>query len=104
MNDVKKSFLLYLDQGEQVSMLSDVEAGKLIKALFDFARSGKRSSLENGMTQMCFSFISAQIARDAEAYRDKCQRMSVNAKKGKLRTAERGEQLQAKASNFAKLS
>ena len=99
MQDVKKSFLLYLDQGEQVSMLSDTEAGKLIKALFEFALNGNRPSFQDGMTQMCFSFISAQIARDAEAYREKCQRLSVNAKKGRAGATRRGEQLQANASN-----
>ena len=80
MKEEKKSFMLYYDQGEQIALLSDEEAGKLIKALFRFASSGEKSDLENGMTRMCYAFITAQIARDTAEYRKKCERLSQNAK------------------------
>ena len=87
----KKSFILYVDQGEQVGMLSDSEAGRLFKALFCFAGEGKNAYFGDGMTQMCFSFMSAQITRDQEAYREKCAKLSENAKRRKQLHAIEGD-------------
>ncbi len=80
MEDAKKSFILYRDQGEQVELLSDAEAGKLFKALFALARGEKVARMEDGMTQMCYAFISAQIERDTQQYIAKCKRLSENAR------------------------
>ena len=80
---MKDSFILYLNQGEQIELLTDEQAGKLFKGLFSFVANGEKSVFDDGMTQMCFAFISAQIARDAKKYADKCERLSANASKCK---------------------
>ena len=100
MKGSKNSFILYMEQGEQIGMLTDAEAGKLIKALFRFAETGEGSPLENGMSKMCFSFISAQIARDTKAYEEKCKSLSQNAKKT---NASKSQQLQANDSKCKQL-
>ena len=101
MKGMKNSFILYFEQGEQIGMLTDAEAGKLIKALFRFAETGEGAPLENGMTKMCFSFISAQIARDSKAYEEKCKSLSQNAKKT---NASKSHQLQANDSKCKQLA
>lgn len=61
-----KSFVLYVDTQEQISILSDEQAGKLFKALFLYAQSGEVIQTSDGMLTMAFSFIAAQIQRDKE--------------------------------------
>ena len=100
MKGSKNSFILYFEQGEQVGLLSDAEAGKLLKALFRFAKTGEGAPLENGMTKMCFSFISAQIARDTKAYEEKCKSLSQNAKKT---NASKSQQTEANDSKCSQL-
>ena len=100
MKGSKNSFILYFEQGEQVGLLSDAEAGKLLKALFRFAKTGEGAPLENGMTKMCFSFISAQIARDTKAYEEKCKSLSQNAKKT---NASKSQQTEANDSKCKQL-
>ena len=92
----KKSFLIYFDQEKQISLLQDAEAGRLFKALFQFAVHGETPIFEDGMTQMCFSFISAQIERDVQRYEEKCKRNAENAKKT---NASKNKQALANASD-----
>lgn len=74
----KKSFILYLDNKKQLDMLTDEQAGKLIKALFEFAESGTVPEFNDGMLIMAFSFMSDSIARDSEKYKQKCERLRQN--------------------------
>lgn len=55
-------------------MLSDAQAGKLIKGIYEFACNGVTPQFDDGMVQMAFSFISSAIARDAEKYEEKCRK------------------------------
>ena len=57
----KNSFVLYLNALEQWEMLSDEQAGKLVKALFKYADTGEKLQTEDGMLRMAFSFITAQM-------------------------------------------
>ena len=68
----KKSFLIYLDNQKQVNMLTDEQAGKLFKALFEFAKDGTETDFNDGMTAMIFSFMADSIARDTAKYNAKC--------------------------------
>ncbi|MCD7890682.1 MAG: DUF6291 domain-containing protein [Ruminococcus sp.] len=69
----KKSFVLYNDYYEHINMLSDEEAGMLMKAVFMYAETGEVPELQ-GMTKMAFSFISSQLDRDREKYEERCQK------------------------------
>ena len=66
--DNKKSFILYLDTIEQFEMLTDEQAGVLIKALLRYCDTGERLETEDGMLVMAFSFLSSQIDRDSEKW------------------------------------
>lgn len=61
--DEKKSFVLYCDYAEHVSLLTDEDAGKLFKALFSYVNSGTIQEL-SPVASMAFSFIRSQLDRD----------------------------------------
>lgn len=77
----KKSFLMYLDWRQHLEMLTDGEQGRLLMALFDYVETGVLPELE-GMAKMAFSFIRAQIDRDAEKYEERCRVNRENGAKG----------------------
>ena len=81
MAERKSSFILYLDNIAQWNMLTDGQAGTLIKALFAYVQNGEQFRSEDGMLRMAFSFIAAQIDRDAEKYSDTCKKRAANVKK-----------------------
>lgn len=82
MYNDKKSFMLYLDSFEQWNILSDEQAGILIKAIFRFAESGEMLETDDGMVKMAFSFISSQIKRDTEKWLEVSEKRSKSGKMG----------------------
>ena len=62
-------------------MLTMEQRGELFTALYEYAINEKTTEFDNGMVKMAFSFMKAQIARDFEKYREKCETMRENAKK-----------------------
>lgn len=81
-NTDKKSFMLYLDSFEQWNILSDEQAGILIKAIFRFAETGEMIETDDGMVKMAFSFISSQIKRDTEKWLEVSGKRSNSGKMG----------------------
>ena len=79
----KNSFVFYSTYLEYFEMLTDEEAGKLIKAILQHV-SGLKKDAEHlsPAAKMAFSFIKNQIARDAEVYENKCNKNRENGKKG----------------------
>lgn len=77
----KKSFILYCDYLEHIQMLDDVEAGKLFKAILQYAVDGTGANL-SGASGMAFSFIKKQIERDNADYEAKCEKLRENGAKG----------------------
>lgn len=77
-----KAFLMYTEWEEQFSMLSDEDSGALIKAIISYCSAGSVPDTLSGAAKMAFSFMRAQIDRDAEKYDDACQRNRKNGKKG----------------------
>lgn len=78
----KASFLMYLDTAKHWDLLSDAQAGALIKALFRYCESGEKLKTDDGMLAMAFSFIAAQIDRDSEKYERTCKKRSESGKNG----------------------
>jgi len=82
----RKAFLTYLDWRQHVDLLTDEDAGRLWKAIFDYQESGClpefSGSPQQGMLQMAFSFIRAQLDRDSAAYEKRCAENRENGKKG----------------------
>ena len=77
----KSSFLIYLDYQEQFELLTDEQAGQLIKAIIKYEKTGEITELD-GMTKMAFSFIKQQLDRDNEKWREEKQKRSEAGKKG----------------------
>lgn len=77
----RKSFMLYLDNYKQWEMLDDAQAGALIKAIYRYASTGEQLVSADGMVMMAFSFITAQIDRDAEKYDETCKKRAESARK-----------------------
>lgn len=75
-----KAMQILLEQYDLVSMLSDEEAGKLFKALFQFAENGEITEF-NGMLKMAFVAISKQVKNFSDHYEEKCRKNSENAKR-----------------------
>lgn len=76
---MKKSFLLYKDQEEIIDNLTDKQAGRLFKAVFDYAR-GDKPVLSQSMS-VIFISIRQTIDRNKENYEKVCEINRKNAKK-----------------------
>lgn len=94
----KNSFLLYDDTGKLVELLSDEQAGKLLKAVFCY-RSGAPMPELDGMTNIAFITIQNYLDRDAEKYAETCRRRSENGKKGGRPKKPNGFEEKAKKPN-----
>lgn len=68
-----KAFNIYFDTFEHIEMLTMEQRGELLTALYEYAISEKSTEFDNGMLRMAFSFMRAQISRDFEKYREKCE-------------------------------
>ena len=80
-SDDKRSFKLYNDYINHVGLLSNEDAGRLFKAILAYANGLEVDAL-GGVAEMAFSFISAQLDRDKQAYDNRCEANRANGKKG----------------------
>ena len=76
----REYFCAYHSYIKQCKGLSDVELGRLFRALLEYSASGKVPEL-NGRESVAFDFMSANIDRDAESYKDTCNRNRENISK-----------------------
>lgn len=74
----KIGFLLYPDQGEIVNSLTDKQAGKLFKGIYDFV-NGKEPKLDPVLL-LVFIPIRQSIERSKRNYKKVCEINRVNAK------------------------
>ncbi|MBO7715903.1 MAG: hypothetical protein J6S85_20230, partial [Methanobrevibacter sp.] len=79
--------MLYLDAVEQWGKLNDEQAGKVIKALLQYGKSGKTPELNDKVVDIAFSFFAAQIDRDGEKWAQKCKRNAENYQRRKENSA-----------------
>ena len=77
----KKSFVLFNDLKEPVNNLSDMDAGKLFKAIFEYQNGGMSQDLP-ASAEMAFLFIKQQLDRSTEWYESICERNRINGAKG----------------------
>ena len=73
-----KAFNIYFDTFEHIEMLTMEQRGELFTALYEYAINERTTEFDNGMVKMAFSFMKAQIARDFEKYREKCEKLRKN--------------------------
>lgn len=77
----KKSFLLYKDFYYTLKKLSDEQAGKFIKAIFEWQINGEHSPLEFAV-DLVMTPVIEQFKRDDESYKKICKRNQENGKSG----------------------
>lgn len=94
----KKSFVLYNDSIEQINMLSDEQAGRLLKAIYAYNLDGTVPDFDDGMVKLMFSFIKNQLDRDSKKWDDICKKRAEAGRKGgkqKKANAKRAKQTKA---------
>ena len=84
----KTSFILYGSYEEQLDMLTDEQTGKLLKAIYVYARTGEKHS-DDPMVAMMLSVISHQMDIDARKYAESVERRKVAASKAGKISAEK---------------
>ena len=78
MND---SFILYTSYYAIIEGLTDEQLGKLMRAIFIYARDGEVIKLEP-VVRMAFGFIVDDMKRNKAKYEEKVERWRANGKKG----------------------
>lgn len=96
--DAKKGFLLYYDYRKHLALLNDEERGKLLMALLDYGEHNTQPELE-GAALMAFSFIQAQMDRDAKKYAETIKKRSEAGKMGGRPTKAKDIDDKAKKAN-----
>lgn len=76
------TILFFTEHRAAIDYLSDEDAGKLIKALFEYVDEGKLPDF-NGPMMSLFTVIRTQIDRSHEAYKAKCEKNRSNSMKRK---------------------
>jgi len=79
--DSKKGFVLYYDYRQHLDLLNENERGRLLAALLDYGEMGREPDLD-GAVLMAFSFIRAQMDRDAQKYAEICRKRSEEGRRG----------------------
>lgn len=77
---MKDSFILYLEQKEIFETLSDNEAGKLIKAIFEYESTGQSPKLSKTLN-LVFIPIKNALDRNKEKYQKVVERNKKNIRK-----------------------
>ena len=77
----KSSFILYGSYEEQLDMLTDEQAGKWIKGVYVYMRTGEKYS-DDPMVAMLLSVTSHQMDIDARKYAESKERRREAGKKG----------------------
>lgn len=77
----KGSFLLYREYGEEISLMTDEEAGAFIKAVFAYECGGDVPELTGG-ARMLFSIFKRKLDDNRAKYEAVCERNRENGRRG----------------------
>ena len=80
-HETPSGFVSYEENEEQISMLSDEEAGQLYKALYAYSFRGEEVDLPP-LAKLMFSIMKQKIDRDRQKYCEKLERNRENGAKG----------------------
>ncbi len=76
----KEGFILYISHKDTFDVLTDEEAGKLIKCIFEYEKSGQMSDVDRTL-KLAFIPIKQTLDNNREKYAEKCKKNKENAKK-----------------------
>lgn len=93
---MKNSFVLYASYMTQINLLSMEQRGVLLTAIMSYS-SGDELPEMDGITQMAFAFIKADMDRDAEKYHQTCEARKEAGKRGGRPKANGFSEKQSKA-------
>lgn len=83
----QNSFILYKEQKAVIDKLTDEQAGKLIKALYEYSTSGVMPKLDSILDLVITPFVTA-LDRNREKYEETCKKRALaGAKGGKQKVA-----------------
>lgn len=86
-----KSFLLYFDMMDGFDALDDVEAGRVMKAIFHYAAEGTSPQNLDPAGQMFFTFARHWLDLDKDKYNKKVMARAEAGRKGAQARQERRE-------------
>ena len=89
---------MYTDYQEHIKLLNMEQRGYLLTAIMSYASEGTMPNMD-GMTQMAFSFIKAQMDRDNEKYEKTVEKRREAGKLGGRPTKPKGLDEEAKKAN-----
>ena len=69
-----KYITLFLDRQKEFNMLSDEQAGKLIKGIFEYSSTGEELKSDDLTVNILFSVIKSQLDEAANKYDEKCRK------------------------------
>jgi hypothetical protein len=98
MADNKKSFVAYVDWKNSFDMLTDTEAGQLVKHLLAYVND-ENPELDDRYLKLAFEPIKLQLKRDLQKYEIVKGRRSEAGKKGGLKSGETRKQIEANEAN-----
>lgn len=94
--ETKTSFILFADQAEVINELSDEDAGKLMKAVYNYAATGEVPNFE-GILKFVFIPIRQSIDKNTEKYNAVVEKRRIaGSKGGKQRVANQANATFAK--------
>ena len=88
MAEDKKAFVAYTDWGDTFDSLTDEQAGKLVKHLFNYVRDNDPIA-EDPMVKIAFIPMQQTLKRDLVKYEERAKRSRINGKKGGAPTKPR---------------
>ena len=95
-----KSFLIYKHLEPIVEQLSDQEAGKLFKALFEYERTLQNPKLKE-ITNLAFTMFKLHLDKGRQDYEKRCETNRKNAQRKKTIATDR-KPTQTKRANINK--
>lgn len=99
-NSTNKSFILHLDSLVILEKLSDEQAGKIFKSIYNYQKKGEIEKLDFALDLALTPFVN-QFLRDDEKYKITCERRKeAGAKGGKQKVANASKSKQ-KIANLA---
>ncbi len=81
-NTNKKAFLLYYDYFDIISELNDEQAGKLLKAIYEYLLYGTEIDSQDGMLRIVWKQIKNNLGRDMEKYEKAVEEQANKSKLG----------------------
>ncbi len=73
-----KNFILNLEYKEVFDMLTDQDAGKLIKLIFEYVNTGKYTKPTNKILEIAFLPIKSMLDINFKKYEEKCNKLKNN--------------------------